>query len=135
MIGQCLLNKNESATVSKSKKKLDLNKTYVLPHQFPFLFQPRERLSFQRNQHHHPTLVFTSRYNSCDLCPLPSISISPTSQRNEFFRETNITILLVHRLVTPLQLRVHALVKLQWVNSKRLLVSIESHLCSCFLVS
>jgi hypothetical protein len=31
MIGQCLLNKNESATVSKSKKFLDLNKALPLP--------------------------------------------------------------------------------------------------------
>jgi len=30
MIGQCLSNKNESATVSKSKKILDLNKPLIL---------------------------------------------------------------------------------------------------------
>jgi len=29
MIGQCLSNKNESVTVSKSKKFLDLNKTTI----------------------------------------------------------------------------------------------------------
>ena len=29
MIGQCLSNKNESATVSKSKKFLDLNKALI----------------------------------------------------------------------------------------------------------
>jgi len=36
MIEQCLLNKNESATVSKSKKVLDLNKASVVFFQVPF---------------------------------------------------------------------------------------------------
>jgi hypothetical protein len=34
MIGQCLSNKNKSATVSKSKKILNLNKAYILEAQF-----------------------------------------------------------------------------------------------------
>jgi len=34
MIGQCLSNKNESATMSKSKKNLDLNSSHQKPKKF-----------------------------------------------------------------------------------------------------
>jgi len=46
MIGQCLSNKNKSATVSKSKKNLDLNKAWEWPQVFEETWDWRQGAHF-----------------------------------------------------------------------------------------
>jgi len=50
MIGQCLSNKNESATVSKSKKFLDLNKAVVEIHEYVLIWALIQQIELEDNR-------------------------------------------------------------------------------------